>query len=432
VQGIKSKKQQKMKKYVKFLFAWLLIVASVQSCQKDGVSVENEKVLTTLKKPIPELEMDDARRNYESVKSSSSATGSTCVILPILPITPEWSKSTKHSFEKYAVVETPLLWDNKQLGMINRKKGDAIQTKPSDKAIEIVTNLITVRDESDAINSKIMIISGSSDYLKSNSIKKNSYKSKDPHFSGTVVYYNLDGSFYVGWGYTDGNVTSRLAGMYCEQPTESRKMVEECHFYEECTDWYQYDYYGNKYYTDTTCRKWKECITYDDGLPDDDVIPPPPSGGYGGTGSSSGAFIDYSVSKNCIQDRIFPAGTFDFRVGSNKIKLGSVVRTVHVLGIDCVNQTIRQVVPVEVASNVYEGWAFFNQTSPVIYTPIQNIDSNNKVSGCSVGGMWSGTYTVTIESNIEVSVGASVGFSVNEVYTIPYNTPLALQTVNCN
>jgi hypothetical protein len=208
------KKFYAMKSLFKLVFLFMLIMASVQSCQKEESSnlhLLNEQSGLIKNNIALNLSINEASTIFESIKSTSSLGDNNCIILPKLSIVPDWSKSKQHKFEKFSVVETPIFLDNNTLGMVLHPRGVSSKNKIDGVSSEIASYLITSKDDIGQVTSKIMLISSSAECQKVKNIKNYSYRSIDKNFCGMVSYYNLDGSFHIGWKYKDGKVISKIA-----------------------------------------------------------------------------------------------------------------------------------------------------------------------------------------------------------------------------
>jgi hypothetical protein len=182
-----------MKKQIYLIIAIMLLV--VVGCQKDSIQVPDMDELTSRPfeqtKTAPVLNIQEAQDDFNPEKFTIASLDGTsdCTPLPRLQITPEWSKSNQHQFAKFSVVETPLLWNNQKIGQLRQVDSKIDRGNKKAEEVEIVTNLISVKDSTGKITHKIKVISGESDYLKNNKISKNNYKQKDSNFTGEVVYY---------------------------------------------------------------------------------------------------------------------------------------------------------------------------------------------------------------------------------------------------
>jgi hypothetical protein len=158
-----------MKISSKFLIILAILLGTIFACQKNILNLEDEELNS------PTFSIVEAKSNYEKNHLVISNNLRGCGTLPNLQITPEWTKSKQHNFPRLSVVETPLLWNNKQLGRIKRSEYDAIIPNKNSRYVETVTSLITAKDSNGIITNKIMIISADENYLKNNGIKNNNY-----------------------------------------------------------------------------------------------------------------------------------------------------------------------------------------------------------------------------------------------------------------
>lgn len=121
-----------MKSLFKLVFLFMLIMASIQSCQKEESSILhllNEQSGLIKNNIALNLSINEASTIFEAIKSTSSLGDDDCIILPKLSISPDWSKSKQHKFEKFSVVETPIFFDNNTLGMVLHPKGVSLKIK---------------------------------------------------------------------------------------------------------------------------------------------------------------------------------------------------------------------------------------------------------------------------------------------------------------
>lgn len=162
------------------------------------------------------------------------------------------------------------------------------------KFIRNTAKIVVEKDKlTGRIRSFVMIFIGSYDYLKkTKSMEKNTYLYRQPDFDGSVLFYEINGTFINGWKYEKGKIVASIAPKIDEEnggPKEnnatSRAIVEDCTDYcytvydEECYEetWYDYDdEYGWKVGVTYGCYtiSWEECTThctyYDDGSDDED------------------------------------------------------------------------------------------------------------------------------------------------------------------
>jgi hypothetical protein len=304
-----------MKISLKSLIFFVTLLGTVYACQKNILSPQIERV------DSPILSVEEAKNSFSSRHVGSFSTSATCGGLPNLQITPEWNKSKQHSFAKFSVVETPLLWNNQQLGRL--KRADYVSVIPNIplKNIEMVTSLISVKDTVGNISYKIMVISFDINYLKNNNIKNNNYKIKDPKFTGEVDYYNEDGSFYLGWRFSKGRIIKKMRNLSCSNSSLTERLLEVCTLYEQCTDWYV-----NGTYDGTSCYYFTECSYYpNDGGYEDPFGYVITGGGDGNTGGSNTDAVIYSPDQggkdipslksyiNCLQNQMSQANS-NFKV----------------------------------------------------------------------------------------------------------------------
>lgn len=121
-------------------------------------------------------------------------------------------------------------------------------------------------------------------------MEKNTYLYRQPDFDGSVLFFEINGTFVNGWQYENGKIVATIAPKQKEVTTDSvsvqtRALVEDCedlcftYSYEECVEesWTEEDDgYGFSFDTTVSCYSiyYEECTThcsyYEDGEDDDD------------------------------------------------------------------------------------------------------------------------------------------------------------------
>lgn len=389
----------------------LFLSLMVLSCKKDEMILHEET------KTEPTLSIQEAQNSFNPEKFTTSLDGSSnCNLLPKMQITPEWSKSKQYQFAKYSVVETPLLWNNQKLGKLRQVDSKTDRGKKKAEEVEIVTNLISVKDSTWKITRKIMVISGEPDYLKNNKITNNNYKQKDPKFTGEVIYYNEDGSFNSGWRFKNGRVVKKIMNIICDDNSVGLRNYEyRCDLIRECTHWFQIGYGGEVSYLGSSCSYTTECDWYpisEDQNPEED-------------GTSGGGNVEPDDVPELVVDGLINDLWTDIYAPYIETYWGRMNRLVWMYGLNCKTG----------AHGEYNGQHVYNQLkigvtcetaddsqpAPMEAIPITKvINGNTKIVGHSFPMNWYGAYNVTWSqsASLQIEVGAkAIGFSVGGIFS---------------
>ena len=125
---------------------------------------------------------------------------------------PHWNEAKEYNKMQYEVVETPIYIHGSYLIMDNDTEAHWI----ADKKHNFIRNnarLVTLLDKkTNKTRSFITIFIGTYKYLKeTRTIGKNNYLYRQPDFSGSVFFYEVNGTFINGWRYSEGKIIASLS-----------------------------------------------------------------------------------------------------------------------------------------------------------------------------------------------------------------------------
>ena len=231
------------------IFATFILLTSFlfNSCQKE--------ITTTVQKSIPfKFKVNDAIAYFNDNNKIIEKAGFFSPINAMSP-SPAWESALKGRFRDVEFYEVPLTSKLGQLGVSPKSSNT-----PSVEDFWNINRLVIMKKADGSIEGKYMILIPDQSYLKNPDKKLDletmSFARLPYDYSGTVQYYNLDGSFSEGWKYTNGEIAGNI------KVTDNRSSIMARDAYLDCTttttDWYQYDPYNNTYYylgsnSSTTC-----------------------------------------------------------------------------------------------------------------------------------------------------------------------------------
>lgn len=125
---------------------------------------------------------------------------------------PWWTKGNESTRMRYEAAEFPIFVKGRQV-MIDRETALKWNPETGDRSIRNSVKLVVLYDRlTKKVRSFIMIFVGSYNYLhRSGTLSLNTYLYRQPDFDGHVLFYDLEGRFLNGWGYTHGEITSSLS-----------------------------------------------------------------------------------------------------------------------------------------------------------------------------------------------------------------------------
>lgn len=214
-----------------------------------------------------------------------------------LLVKPKWNEAQENRIGDFEAVEVTLTTNKPTLFMDNETK-ERFNLGKDYKTVHNIARLVVLKNlETQEIFDFIMIFVGKYDYLKeTKTFARNTYLSREPHYTGDVLFYATQGGFLNGWRYEDGKIVATIA-----QGTElgflnsaaTRGMREECHT--EVSWVTTYECWSDAYYDpefgwgpSITCTPVstpvynESCVWVDDGVSDWDPLGPNRPGGGGG------------------------------------------------------------------------------------------------------------------------------------------------------
>ena len=229
-------RKEKVKRRACYFGGLLVLCLILYSCLKDESDWELQKTSNgVIKGKNRELSLDAALSWYEANQTPVVSTRSVDTKFELLSKL-HWEKGLESRKEKFEVVEVPLL-----------NKGGAVlmdsQTMEKYKETELgkirnISRMVIIKNlETGEIINFVMHIIGTYDYLmNAKHFEENSYLYRDPHFSGSVYFYESEGSLVNGWKYEDGKIVATIKqgteeGVQMQTEAASRGFtVHVCHF----------------------------------------------------------------------------------------------------------------------------------------------------------------------------------------------------------
>lgn len=279
-------------------YRWYLIVllcgfSLFFSCTNDLWEYQDNSLhhVKKSKNKNEELTISAAQQWYEAnfapvVTTRSSSNDSTNRMMK-----PYWEKAKESNRNRYEVVELPIRTKGGHL-ILDAETAQKCKSGEFSKFIRNTAKIVIERDtQTGRTRSFVMIFVGSYNYLKkTRSMGKNTYLYRQPDFDGSVLFFEINGTFVNGWQYENGKIVATIAPKQKEVTTDSvsvqtRALVEDCedlcftYSDEECVEesWAEEDdEYGFSFGTTVSCYPiyYEECTThctyYDDGEDEED------------------------------------------------------------------------------------------------------------------------------------------------------------------
>lgn len=195
---------------------------------------------------------------------------------------PDWKHAKEFNRQRYEVVEMPILVKGASI-ILDAETAQKWTPETKDRAIRNTAKIVIERDKrTGQTRAFVMIFVGSYNYLKkTKTMGQNTYLYREPDFDGSVLFYELNGTFVNGWAYKEGKITAcispKLPGETEEKIPQqrTRAMIEDCHdecytvVYQECYSegWAEPDpEFGFGFGSTSGCYPvyTEECTTYCD------------------------------------------------------------------------------------------------------------------------------------------------------------------------
>lgn len=203
MKNIRSYKKWNILAYIGIL--GMLLACADHMLQGDGNSGNNrqDNKNEELTMPIAKLWFEN---NYTPVITTRTISGEEWLCKP------RWDEAEEYNRMQYEVVETPIYTHGAYLILDN----DTESHWQSDKKQSYIRNnahlVVLLNKKTKETKSFIMVFIGTYEYLKNTrTIGKNNYLYRQPDFSGSVFFYEVNGSFINGWKYSEGKITASLS-----------------------------------------------------------------------------------------------------------------------------------------------------------------------------------------------------------------------------
>lgn len=186
------------------LILFLLLLHFFTGCERNS----NFEPTTPFKNNFT---VEQAQIWYGNETVSLVALKSGSIISQTIGIRPDWCNSLESHNDQEDLVEVGILTQG-SFGFADENSAKEWNAKQDPVSIGSLTRMIFLKNKSDGrIISFLMTIVGDNTYHqnKESKIGKNSYFSKEKHFSGYVLYHNLNGNFVNGWKYEKGIVVAK-------------------------------------------------------------------------------------------------------------------------------------------------------------------------------------------------------------------------------
>lgn len=296
-------KTKRIKRPVCYFVGLLAFGLMLYSCLQDETDLDSQETTgKVIKGKNRELSIDVARSWYEAHQTPVVTTRSVVTHFELMTKL-HWKKGYENRKGKFEVVEVPLLTRGGAVLMDSETMEKYKETERG--KIRNISRMVIIKNlETGEIINFVMHIVGTYDYLmKAKHFEDNSYLYRAPDLSGSVYFYEPEGSLVNGWQYKDGKIVATIS-----QGTEEEESVQEaaktriitvpdCRLesvlveYNECTPFiYEDPEYGLGFGTECrTKTKWETVqvcndIYYDENGNEQTWIPPMDNNSNGGGG----------------------------------------------------------------------------------------------------------------------------------------------------
>ena len=218
------------------------------ACTEQILYNDEKKASSHSKTKNEELTIATARKWYEEHYEPIVTTRSSDYNTTERMVRPIWKKAREQNRQRYEVVEIPMQSKGHHI-IIDQETAN--KWKPGNRSdfVRNAAKIVILHDKkTQKTSSFIMIFVGSYQYLqKIGAMGKNSYLHRDLEYDGSVLFYDLNGTFCNGWKYENGKITATISprsnaiqGEEEDSETLTRAMVLKCHdvcytyFDEEC------------------------------------------------------------------------------------------------------------------------------------------------------------------------------------------------------
>lgn len=258
--------------------------------------------------------------NYDPVVTTRSNYEDSVICM----MKPDWEHAKELNRQRYEVVEIPILVKGGHL-ILDSETTQIWSPEAIDKSIRNTAKIVIEHDlNTGRTRGFVMVFVGSYAYLKkTKTMGMNTYLYREPDFDGSVLFYEINGSFVNGWRYKDGKIVATISPKIQEEAEEvilesqTRVIVENCYdecyttVYEECYEqgWAEPDdEFGFSFGSTVNCFPVyvEECTThcdyYDDGSDtNENWNGEYPSGGSNTSGNNNNENQQETISKGPVE-----------------------------------------------------------------------------------------------------------------------------------
>ena len=229
-------KTKRIKRPVCYLAGLLVLGLILYSCLQDETDLDSQETTgKIIKGKNRELSIDMARSWYEAHQTPVVTTRSVVTHFELMTKL-HWKKGYENRKGKFEVVEVPLLTRGGAVLMDSETMEKYKETERG--KIRNISRMVIIKNlETGEIINFVMHIVGTYDYLmKAKHFENNSYLYRAPDLSGSVYFYEPEGSLVNGWQYEDGKIVATISqgteeGSRMQDTIDTRGMVLKpvCH-----------------------------------------------------------------------------------------------------------------------------------------------------------------------------------------------------------
>lgn len=120
---------------------------------------------------------------------------------------PDWNKTAVYQKDKGTIIEMPLFSSALSFLMNTADGSRATQQNNYTKASYLIQ-----KDSAGVFRGWFMVLVADTTYINGDfsKLNKNSFQSKDPAYSGRLLYFDIQGKFLGGWRYANGEITKTI------------------------------------------------------------------------------------------------------------------------------------------------------------------------------------------------------------------------------